>query len=768
MKFYKIALASVLFVVVACSPQTLTDIKAQLVTATPVPSPTITPSPTPIPEIEATVLNNTFLFPCEVGDVAPALLNKDTKVILRGKYKELGVVYKNDLFDCAVIPLRDIDLQADVLPELPSTEFSSMAYGSAFDEITPKNAQHIDEVLTIGKGIIENVTFTPDGEFLIVTTLFNVNIFDGNTFEYVNSIQTPVHFIGFSPDGKFLYTVSGATEEKKGVYVWNLHDISLEQTLYLNTTSIKSFSISPDGEMFLTAGERGVILWNAQNGKLVKNLNPNKTASSSAFSNNGEYIAAGLEGKVLLYKADSSSSLLWEADFQGRRGNIDRTFSEVPAIPDKIIFSRDDTTLTVLGGIQLGDQSSAYLYQISDGGSERTFVVFTESSDGHLRIRDGFFNIFVSEDIEGEWVSTKLELDEKIQGTFLSFSISPDNKKLAGATWGGTIQIWDLETYSIQTTISGFSKRIVNLDINKDGSLIAFVVAPDNDRGGTEIFLWDTWHEIAIPLPEENYGFVFDIKFFPEKPMIVTSVYDEDWRKRKVHVFFWSTETNEIVETYTHSALAGGMINIASDGSRMAINIGPDTNRVYVWDVGRTNQAILERRTYFPGTLATGAMSNSISSDGSLLAYEIINPNTGERQVKVDNIAEKSEILSIEDTIGSIQFVSNSQKLFIATYQSSGPELQIRDMNSSPKLRTFKIDGWNPDVDIAISPDGQVVALVDFSNNIQVYTIGNTFSLVTTLSGHQKQINEIKFSQDGRFLVSGGEDGTIKLWAVMP
>jgi WD40 repeat protein len=64
---------------------------------------------------------------------------------------------------------------------------------------------------------------------------------------------------------------------------------------------------------------------------------------------------------------------------------------------------------------------------------------------------------------------------------------------------------------------------------------------------------------------------------------------------------------------------------------------------------------------------------------------------------------------------------------------------------------------------LAFSPDGQILASVNFDLTISLWDL-NTGKVRSTLKGHGWQVYSIAFSADGQILVSGGFDGAVKIW----
>ncbi|MDB9492226.1 WD40 repeat domain-containing protein [Dolichospermum circinale CS-534/05] len=82
----------------------------------------------------------------------------------------------------------------------------------------------------------------------------------------------------------------------------------------------------------------------------------------------------------------------------------------------------------------------------------------------------------------------------------------------------------------------------------------------------------------------------------------------------------------------------------------------------------------------------------------------------------------------------------------------------------SPLIRT--LSGHSRSVNaIAVTPDGKTVISGSWDNTIKIWDVG-TGTQKFTLEGHSDPVNAIAVTPDGKTVISGSRDNTIKIWDV--
>ena len=149
----------------------------------------------------------------------------------------------------------------------------------------------------------------------------------------------------------------------------------------------------------------------------------------------------------------------------------------------------------------------------------------------------------------------------------------------------------------------------------------------------------------------------------------------------------------------------------------------------------------------------------AFSTDGKLLA-------TGDDngQVNVWNLQNSRTVAQLQadsNSVYAVQFSPNDRLLAGAGYEG--------------KVKLWKVPNWeshgtltsNGTVsEISFSPDSSTLATPGYESvDLWAVSVGEN---ITTLTGHTDWVRATDFSPDGNALISGGTDGTLRIWDITP
>lgn len=225
-------------------------------------------------------------------------------------------------------------------------------------------------------GSREEVVFSEDGTRLLLVTLMMVEIWNITTWESAKALLRSEPFDDdgwftdgcFSPDGQKV----AASTDTGCVYVLDARTgtISFVVTSEISTTSAV---FSHDGKYIATPGSNMVLLWNAENGGLVAQLqgsSPSKPSVITIIFSPDLNVAAGLFRGSLRGSDDSADIVVW---------NI-HTLETLVIIPNTshlgacLAFSPDGTLLAYQ------DMSYVYVWETLTG-SEVCSIVLPHTHD---------------------------------------------------------------------------------------------------------------------------------------------------------------------------------------------------------------------------------------------------------------------------------------------------------------------------------------------------------------------------------------------------
>jgi len=377
------------------------------------------------------------------------------------------------------------------------------------------------------------------------------------------------------------------------------------------------------------------------------------------------------------------------------------------------------------------------------------------------------------------------------------FALSPDGTRLAsmGPEWS-VVQIWDTSNGKVLHQLRGHGAEVFTLCFSPNGKLLA--------TGGSDgrLYLWDAVNGTEIKfLTSDPLGRIASMAFSRDGRTLISGEWTETaahekmtrlWevasgkeRRRFPGQTFVSLSpdgqvmamtrdnghTLQLVKLLTGETLLTikdfpgegpprdiNWATVAPDGKVLATACRRD-HAIRLWDA-RNGQAL--RSIPLPGY----AFSVAFAPNGKTLAVGIPWTQEDAGRVRLFDPATGAERIlqpGHQTSIHSIRFLDST------TMASIGADKKVCVWQTSGKL----IREWTlPNVPLAISPDGKLVAAPGLPENLLELHDTSTGKLRHKLAGHRngsgqpaaEVVTRVAFTSDGTRLAADTESGDIFLW----
>ena len=619
----------------------------------------------------------------------------------------------------------------------------------------------------LGKGSINDIKFSPDGNWFAVATTIGIWMYDAKTGTEISLLKGDrqnVKGVMFSVDGS---TLIGAVSGGK-IVQWDADTGELQTIFFHEKNKYSSVLLSADRpEMVGVSRAQNKIVHLRFNERSapkpieIKSINFDFEDTHSpviGLSPDGRFLALAVskhrsKRKTPIHLWDTSNSKLLFT-----LSGHERSIQSLAFSPDsKTLASGDNFRTIKLWNMNTQESQISFKAPISFSALAFSPNGKTLVSGGH----DGSIYLWDATAKQQGWLGKIGRFFPKQRLTRHKYTISditysPDGNRLLTGSRDGTIRVWDANTGRQQLACSGHASEVVNLAISEENNALK-----TGHFMNYQIQNWDT-----------NVGHHLTGTFFNWKsPLAISSdakyVVIKDWSPENTYEL-WDTSEKRKRLTITGIEVPPYKIPtfvFSNVGNRLATATQDEQIcKLHIWNIPIQTKPILKRLLTNVKTIApvytlnssTGSLSTlALSPNGDLLA------SGGEDKIihlwDIEKGTKRLTLTGQKNEIRRLVFSPSGKTLASMGYD----EIYIWDVISGERIssgRTNEVCRC-----LRFSPDETSIVSGGSNGTIQVRET-RTFNVSKILKGHTDLVNDLAFFPDGKTLATASRDGTVILW----
>ncbi|TDZ73182.1 putative WD repeat-containing protein [Colletotrichum trifolii] len=306
--------------------------------------------------------------------------------------------------------------------------------------------------------------------------------------------------------------------------------------------------------------------------------------------------------------------------------------------------------------------------------------------------------------------------------------LSPNGELVAAGNWGGGLKLIEVPSLQEKMNLRGHTQKISGISWYPGSTLPGTTVSPDSlnlASGGAEglVHLWSLNQDTPLSTLTGHSARVSRVEFHPSGRYLASASDDTTWR-------LWDVETTaELLLQEGHSRGVYA-VSFNADGSLLA-SAGLDSIG-RIWDLrsGRTVMILDEhiQPIYALDWGSDGHRVLSGSADGWVKCWD------------VRKVQRTANLGAHAKAVADIRWFKGTDD----PIDGQHPGVDEKGAQQPKKAGTFFVSGG-------------------FDAKVKIFSADN-WGIVQTLSGHSGPVASVDVSRDGKWIVSGGHDRTLKLW----
>lgn len=633
--------------------------------------------------------------------------------------------------------------------------------------ITPENIAQLTELQVIGRGVIYNAIYSPDGTLIAVAGSRGIWLYDAQNLDaeprLLNGHDGPVTTIAFSPDGRLL--ASGSTDEfviDPDIHLWDVATGEMVATLTGHTDGVGALAFHPSGEWLVSGAwqfDGTLRLWKIvdDNGELTSIIEKQFYAGVTDidFNSDGSILAVSVSDNR---RSDGAEvyTILFEDVLEGITNYTSVDGSTIQSLAVSYHPTLPRFAYTVFARMGIWDTennkslfngqliSAQTIYDLEYDPTGTYLAIY--SSTGEILFWDATTHekLFIITSVSESLYSGRYFLTSN----YARISFHPDGSQLLALTDHNTIQIWDINSRQQIHIIDDFSTYITDLAVADNHEFIGMAFA----RYGYYLQLFGTNLNSTIIRPARNMK-ISSAQLSPNGTTIIYIVRHVARDIRLVYRYDVLSNERQLLDVRDDDIRVSALSYLGL----MAIE-NSQTRELEIWDLS-------ELELLFSGE-DMSVFREGFFIENSFYSYFL-------RYFFELNLinGEVKELLNTDNHIYSMAF--SNDKLFVAlgtgdlySYILGEYPIELFVLETGERINRY-YGNTSASYSVTFSPDNKLLASGALDGTVRIWDI-QTGEQVALLNTHTDSITQVLFSEDGTRLATASEDGTIRLWGVMP